>query len=120
MARATAAQMLILYGGVYPPNHDATTFGNIATHADALIDAYCLPSTLSTTSTTALGIANRIAVELVHHSVWLAGGGDLSGTTHPTIFGHHKNSMTQLLDKILAAASTYGGVVAIVDTVDED
>jgi len=72
MVRATAAVMLMLYGGVYPPGHDATSFGNIASHADALIDAYCLPATLSTTDTAAIGVANRIAVHLVNHAIWMS------------------------------------------------
>ena len=113
MVRATAAQMLVLFGGTYPPGHDATTFGNIATHTDAWINAYCLPSTLSTTDAAALGVANMIAVHFVNHALYLSGGGALSGASDPHLMPH---DITDLLDKLLKD-TTYAGV-AVIDLIE--
>ena len=115
MVRATAAQMLVLYGGKYPPPHDAASFTAIALHADALIDAYCLPATLSTTDTSAIGVANRIAAHMVIKSLWLAAGGELTGKPHPELL--HK-SMTDLLDKCLM--DTTADSFHALDMIDED
>ena len=115
MVRATAAQMLILYGGTYPPGHDATSFTAIALHADAWIDAYCLPATLSTTSTAALGIANMVAVHFVNHSLYLSAGGALSGVSDPEVMHH---GITDLLDKLLMDTTEDG--FTTLDMIDED
>ena len=115
MVRATAAQMLVLFGGTYPPGHDATTFGNIATHTDAWINAYCLPSTLSTTDASALGVANMIAVHFVNHALYLSAGGVLSGESDPHLIPH---DITDLLDKLLMD-TTNDGFVSL-DMIDED
>ena len=64
MVRATAAEMVKFFGGTYPPGHDATSFGNIATLSDSFINAYCLPATLSTTGTDEIAAANMWAVDM--------------------------------------------------------
>lgn len=86
MVRATAAEMLKLMGGTYPPGHDATSFGNFAAQTDALLDTMALPSTLSTTGTNEVAFANRKAVELVVRALWFSAGGTLSGSPEPPLW----------------------------------
>ena len=118
MVRATAAEMLKLCGGVYPPPHDATSFGNFAAQVDAELDTMALPSTLSTTGTKEVALANREAVRLVLHSVWIAAGGTLSGAAEPmslynrTYYNHVQKQVRKLI-----ATTTYSSV-AVIDIID--
>ena len=115
MARATAAEMVKLFGGTYPPGHDATTFVLFAAQADSIIDTMALPVTLSTTGTNEIALANREAVWLVQRSMWLAAGGVLSGTPEPPWM---PEELRDMLDH-LAASTTYDGW-AVMDLIDED
>jgi len=114
MVRATAAEMLKLFGGTYPPGHDATSFDNFAAQADSILDTEALPATLSTTGTNEVALANRIAVQLVIWSLWMSAGGPLSGQPEPPLFTKDmKVSLEQLLAGTTAEWST-------IDTLDEN
>ena len=115
MVRATAIEMLKLFGGVHPPPHDATSFGAVCPHADALIDAYVYPCTVSTTSTVALGVANRVAVHIINHSLWIAAGAELTGVPMPVML---TREVKLLLDNIKIQDAT--GSIAVVGMLDED
>jgi hypothetical protein len=110
--------MLKLTGGVYPPPHDATTYLNFAAHVDAELDIMALPGTLSTTDANAIALANREAVRLVIHSVWLAAGGTLSGAPEPLcLFNKAYYRHVEQQVKKLQAGTSYGPV-AIIDIID--
>ena len=113
MARATAAGALELFGGVYPPPHDATSFGNLVDHADALVDTEALPGVLSTTGTNEVALGDRVLYNLVIHSMWASAGGDLTGTPEPVVMTKTiKDHIKQLL-----SGTTYAGV-AVIDILD--
>ena len=114
MVRATAAEMLKLFGGVHPAGHDATSFGNFAAQADSELDMMALPGTLSTTGTNEVALANREAYRLVLHSLWAAAGGVLSGTPEPVCLynrSYYEHVASQVLK--LIASTTYGSVHTI-------
>ena len=113
MARATAAGALELFGGVYPPPHDATFFGNLVDHADALVDTEALPGVLSTTGTNEIALGDRVLYNLVIHSMWALAGGDLSGAPEPVVMTKEiKDSIKQLI-----SGTTYAGV-AVIDIIE--
>ena len=113
MPRATAANMLILFGGTYPPGHNVTSFGNFAVQTDALMDTLALPGTLSTTGTNEVALANRLACRLVIRSMWMAAGGPLSGQPEPALLTPDiKTSLEELLASTDVEWST-------IDTIDE-
>ena len=85
MARATAAGALKLFGGTYPPGHDATSFGNFVAHADGIVDVEALPAVISTTGANEILIGDIVLYNLVIHSMWGAGGGDLTGKPEPVV-----------------------------------
>jgi hypothetical protein len=115
MVRATAAEMLKLFGGKYPPPHDATSFADFAAQADAIIDTEALPGVLSATGANEKLLANRLAVNLVLFSMWASGGGDLSGNPKPEILTHEmKTHIQQLL-----MDTTQDGWTTL-DMIDED
>lgn len=115
MARATAAEMVKLFGGTYPAGHDATTFVTFITQADSIIDTLALPAVLSTTGTNEIALANRIAVHLVHRSMWLQAGGVLSGVSEPPWVPEELRDMLNHL----AASANYDGW-AVLDGIPED
>lgn len=115
MVRASAAEMLKLFGGTYPPGHDATSFGNLAVYADALIDGYSLPAVCPTVGAPIVGVANRIAVHLVQKAMWLSAGGILSGQEPPVIM---TKDLKDIIDKV-NMDTTADGFWAL-DTIDED
>jgi hypothetical protein len=106
--------MVKMMGGVYPPGHTATTFGNFAAQADALLDTEALPDTLSTTGTKEVALANRLAVNLVLRSMWMSAGGPLTGQPEPPFF---TNDMKRHLEQLLAAAADEWTTL---DMIDED
>jgi len=115
MVRATAAEMLKLFGGAHPPGHDATTFGNFAAQVDAELDMMALPATnLSTAGTKEVALANREGYRLVLHAIWAAAGGVLCGQQEPLslynaqYYDHVKKQVLKLL-----AGSTYGGTTTV-------
>ena len=98
MARATAAGALKLFGGTYPPGHDATSFGNFVVAADALADTEALPGVLSTTGTNEVALGDRVLYNLVLHSMWASAGGDLTGKPEPIVMTQQiKDDIRQLL-----------------------
>ena len=97
MARATAVGALALFGGTYPPGHDATSFGGFVAPADAIVDIEALPGTLSTTGTNEIVIGDRILYNLVIHSMWASAGGDLTGKPEPVVLTQAlKDDISQL------------------------
>ena len=115
MARATAAGALKLFGGTYPPGHDATSFGNFVVQADALLDTEALPGVLSTTGTNEVALGDRVLYNLVIHSMWASAGGDLSGKPEPVVMTTQiKADIKQLL-----MDTTSDSFVAL-DMIDED
>jgi hypothetical protein len=106
--------MVKMMGGVYPPGHTATTFGNFADQADALLDTEALPDTLSTTGTKEVALANRLAVNLVLRSMWMSAGGPLTGQPEPPFF---TDDMKRHLEQLLAASSDEWTTL---DMIDED
>jgi len=113
MARATAAEMLKLIGGTYPPGHDATSFGNFAAQADAIIDTKALPASLSTTGTNEIALANRLACRLVIRSMWMSAGGPLSGQPEPALL---TPDIKESLEELLASTDVEWSTI---DTIDE-
>ena len=98
MARATAAGALKLFGGVYPPPHDATSFGNLVAQADSLMDIEALPGVLSTTGPNEVALGDRVLYNLVINSMWSLAGGDLSGKPEPVVMTNQiKMDIRQLL-----------------------
>ena len=118
MTRGSAAVMLELCGGVYPPPHDATSFLAVAVHTDGALDTMALPGTLSTTDTKAVALANHEAVRLISHGLWLAAGGTLSGAPEPMSLYNRSyyNHVERQVKKIMAGTSY--GPVATVDMLD--
>ena len=115
MARATAAGALKLFGGVYPPPHDATSFGNLVAQADALLDTEALPGVLSTTGTNEIALGDRVLYNLVLSSLWAAAGGDLSGKPEPVVI---TNTIRAQLKLLLMDATDDGWTT--LDMIDED
>jgi hypothetical protein len=115
VVRASAAEMLKLFGGSYPPPHDATSFGNFAAQADAVLDTFALPAALSTTGTNEVALANRVAANLVLRALWASAGGVLSGKPEPVVLSNDmKDEVRQLLYD-----STVDGFTTL-DMLDED
>ena len=115
MARATAAGALKLFGGTYPPGHDATSFGNLVAAADALVDTEALPGVLSTTGTNEIALGDRVLYNLVLHSMWASAGGDLSGKPEPVVMTDQiKADIRQLL------MDTTEDSFTTLDWIDED
>jgi len=106
--------MLKLFGGAYPPGHDATSFGNFAAHADAKIDTEALPAALSASGTNEVAFANRYAVRLVLHSMWLSAGGPLSGAPEPELW---TEEWTHELKQLLGSSTADGWTT--LDWIDE-
>jgi len=79
------------------------------------MDTRALPATVSTTNAHAVALANRIAVHLVHRSMWLSAGGVLSGVPEPPWI---PQELRDMLDS-LAASTTYDGWTTM-DLIDED
>jgi len=115
VARATAAGALKLFGGTYPPGHDATSFGNFVAQADSIMDIEALPGVLSTTGTNEIALGDRILYNLVLNSMWASAGGDLSGKPEPVVMTNQiKADIKQLL-----MDTTSDSFVAL-DMIDED
>lgn len=114
MVRATAAEMLKLTGGVHPPPHDATSYGNLAAQVDTIMDTEAEPGVLSTTGTKEIALANRIgAYNLVPLSLWVLAGAELSGKPRPPkLTQQDKTDIKQLLGEEMTFLS--------IDMIDED
>lgn len=48
MVRASAAEVVKLFGGTYPAGWDATSVGNLCTQMDAILDGKATPATFGT------------------------------------------------------------------------
>jgi len=118
MVRATAAEVLKLFGGSYPPGTDATNIGNLCADADYHMDAYAkkiaYDSTLSTTDTGVIYAANMTVAQLGMHALWIQAGGVLSGYPQPDIL----TDEVKMIIKANLMSSSYGpvGVVGMIDT----
>jgi len=115
MARATAAGALVLFGGTYPPGHDATSFGNLVSVADTLVDTEALPGVLSTTGAGEVGVGIRVLYNLVLHAMWASAGGHLTGKPEPVVMTQQiKDDIRQLL------MDTTEDSFTTLDMIDED
>ena len=118
MVRATAAEVLKLMGGVYITGSDATNVAAILAEADYELDDYALfhyKTTLSTTDTAVISIANNLALRKVLHWIWQQAGGTLTRTAEPEIF-------TQTIKNRIEAhlGSTTDDGVYVGSMIDED
>ncbi len=117
MVRATEGEIKKLTGGKYLPGHDSTSYGNFAAQADSELDLMALPGNLSTTGTNEVALANRVARDMVLHSVWAQAGGALSRTPEPgnlnkaVYFEHIQKQVNRLI------GSTTFGPVSVIDTI---
>jgi hypothetical protein len=107
MVRATAAEVLKLLGGTYPAGFNATNVGNMCAEADYELDDFALANyntTLSTTDTAVISIANNVVVRKVIHAQWLHAPIATRGP-EPEIFTQH------IRDRIEAhlGSTTYDG-----------
>lgn len=117
MVRATAAEVLKLFGGSYPPGCDATNIGNLCAQADYHMDAYAKDlgyTSLSTTDTGVVYAANMTVAQLGLHAIWIQAGGAISGYPPPPILTNE----VKMIIKANIRSSTYGPV-AVVDTIDD-
>jgi len=73
VVRATAAEVLKLWGGTFPPPWDNTSVGNLCTQVDAEIDGRATPSTFGT-GTNETFFANTVVYRKMMHANWAAGG----------------------------------------------
>lgn len=116
MVRATAAEVLKLFAGVYPPGTDATNIGNLCSQADYHMDAYAKANgetSLSTTDTGVVYAANMTVAQLGLRSMWIQAGGPLSGYPEPPVLTNE----VKLIIKANIRSSTYGPV-AVTDMID--
>ena len=88
MTRATAAEVLILFGGVYPPGTSAANIGALLDNADYHMDGYAkkfYDETLSTTDTSIIYAANMTVAQLGARIMWYQAGAGLSLTPQPPV-----------------------------------
>lgn len=117
MTRATAAEVLKLYGGTYPVGLNATNIGNLLDPADYVLDAFVkkyYEASLSTTGTAEVHIANKVAVQLGLRAVWMQRFPDTTQPI-PPIFTEEIKALIEAL-----VAETTDGPSTTVDTIDTD
>ncbi len=110
VARATAAEVLKLLGGNYPAGFNATNVGNLLDEADYELDDYARANyntTMSTTDTSVISIANNIVVRKIIYDQWIHAGVEGRGL-EPVIFTQHIKSR---IDAHLGS-QTYDGFLA--------
>ena len=93
-ARATAAEVLKLLGGYYPAGFNATNIGNMLDEADYELDDYARENyntTMSTTDTAVISIANNLVVRKIIHAQWIHSPVEGRGP-EPVIFTQHLKS----------------------------
>jgi len=103
MSRATAAEVLKLTGGVYPPGTDVTNIGNLCDDADYHMDGYAkkfYKTDLSTTDTSIIYAANLTVIQLGMRIMWYQAGGVLSGQPPPPVL---TEEVRELIDASLSA-----------------
>lgn len=110
VARATAAEVVKLLGGNYPAGFNATNVGTMLDEADYELDDYALlhyNTTMSTSDTSVISIANNIVVRKIIHAQWVHAGVEGRGP-EPAIF------TTRIRERIDAhlGSTTYDGFVA--------
>ena len=110
MVRATAAEVVKLFGNTYPPGWTATTVGYICDSVDDELDEY----ELSTSDQGAIALANQLVYRRVIHAIWAAAGGILTGHNEPKVWSQ---DLIDWRDR-LADEETYE-FVASVDTVND-
>ena len=110
MVRATAAEVVKLFGNTYPPGWTSTTVGYICDIVDDELDEY----ELSTSDQGAITLANLVVYRRVIHSQWASAGGILTGMNEPKIW---TQDLIDLRDR-LADEGTHE-FFAPVDTVND-
>ena len=110
MVRATAAEVVKLFGNTYPAGWDATTVGYLCAIVDDELDEYGL----SASDQGAVTLANYLVYRRIIHATWAAAGGILSGQNEPKVW---TDDLVELKNR-LAEHGTYE-FVASVDTVND-
>lgn len=89
MVRATTTEVKKMFMGNWPPGVDDTSAGNVLAGADYLLDGYVkkhYKTSLSTTDTDVVHIANMLAKQVILHGLWAVAGGVLSERAQPVLF----------------------------------
>ena len=119
MVRATAAEVLKLFGGVYPPGTDATNIGNLCADADYHMDGYAkknYKTDLSTTDTSLIYAACMTVAQLGMRIMWYQAGGRLSGQPADPIL---TDEVKELIDASMSATDEDQAIAGdYVDTSD--
>jgi len=120
MVRATAAEVLKLFGGSYPPGTSAANIGDLLADADYIIDGYVKKhyrDALSIADTSIIHMANQIVARLGMRILWYQAGGVLSGTAEPEML---TIEMKDLIDSLLAdtSADDHATTLDAIDTSD--
>lgn len=103
MVRATAAEVEDLLG-TYPSGWDATRVGELCTSADYYLDGYVKTfynTTLSTTDSDVVNIANHIVIQMLHRANAVHRGADIL----PAIF---TEEIKMLIAAVLGATTNDG------------
>ena len=117
-ARATAAEVLKLFGGSYPPGTDASNIGDLLDAADYHMDGYAKQfygETLSTTDTSIIYAANITVAQLGARIMWYQAGAGLSQTPQPPVL---TDEVKFLIDASLVDTTT--AQFDTLDLIDED
>jgi len=119
VVRATAAEVLKLFGGVYPPGTDATNIANLCADADYHLDGYAkskYKTDLSTTDTSIIYAANLTVAQLGMRLMWYQAGGQLSGQPTPPIL---TEEVKELIDASMSATDEdHATTIDAIDTSD--
>ena len=118
MVRATAAEVLKLFGGTYPPGTSAANITDLLTDADYIIDGYVrkhYKSSLSTTDMAVIHMANQIVARLGMRILWYQAGGVLSGTPEPEML---TSEMKDIIESMVADTTTDDSTMTL-DAIDE-
>jgi hypothetical protein len=115
MVRASATEVLKLFGAAYPPGWDATRVGNICTMVDAELDAMTYPDTLSLTDTKVIQLCNLLTYRRILHSIWARAGGSASGTPEPVVWS---TDLVEMLSRLKSETYSWFKTVDMIS--DED
>ena len=119
MARATAALVLPRLGNAYPTGWDAVSVGALCAPADAILDGYTYPITLSTTEAGAIQMACDIVLRLMRIADMMQSAGGaiaVSGRSYldmPVLTDEMKERIERLTQN-----ATYDGATTV-DMVEE-
>jgi len=115
MARATAALVLARLGGTYPTGWDAVTVGALCSPADAILDGYTAPVTLSTTDTSCIGVAIDIVMRMMRIADMMQSAGGAMSTMGRTYIDmpNLSDELKERINVLKAEAGSYTGITTI-------